>query len=378
MAPTAGTRAIHRRLVATLVAAFGVVGWLVASAPAAHAHAVLEQTTPAAGAVVATAPAQVTLRFGEQVAVQQGSVRVFDPGLHRVDVGGTHHVGGSGSVVGVDLPRTLSAGTYTVTWRVISADSHPVDGSFTFSIGHPSTVEGSVARQNHGSRAVGVLLGVARLVGYAGLVCCVGVGLVLIVLWPAGRRFAKSRRLVWSGWAGPRNEMQRLYIAPMANPWTICGPRVEISRPSALWERRSGPAPCYVNEGPAVAVYQGRVVISFSANGFWSDHYCLGLLSCDLERLLEPAAWSKSNRPAFAPTDELFGTGHNCLLQVPHGPDAGWWNLYHASRQPRREGKTRELFAQPFTWHNGLPALGRPGAQQHEPLPLERLASQVR
>ncbi len=200
-------------------------------------------------------------------------------------------------------------------------------------------------------------------------------GVVVDVELPLGG--GRKLYFVWSGWAGPRNEVQRLYIAPMANPWTISGPRVEISRPSALWERRSGPAPCYVNEGPAVAVYQGRVVISFSANGFWSDHYCLGLLSCDLERLLEPAAWSKSNRPAFAPTDELFGTGHNCLLQVPHGPDAGWWNLYHASRHPGRQGKTRELFAQPFTWHNGLPSLGRPGAQQDEPLPMERLASPV-
>ena len=179
----------------------GISGSLVVMAPAVQAHAVLEQTDPAAGAVVATAPAQVTLRFGEQVAVQPGSVRVFDPHLHRVDVGGTRHIAGRGSVVGVGLPHTLPAGTYTVTWRVISADSHPVDGSFTFSIGHPSTVEGSVAQQNHGSRAVGILLGAARLAGYAGLVCCAGAGLMLLALWPAGRRLAASRRLVWFGWA---------------------------------------------------------------------------------------------------------------------------------------------------------------------------------
>lgn len=186
-----------------------------------------------------------------------------------------------------------------------------------------------------------------------------------------------GRRLyfVWSGWAGATNGMQRIYIAPMENPWTISGPRVEISRPCALWERRSGPTPCYVNEGPAVAVHHGKVVISFSANGFWSDHYCLGLLSCDLERLFEPAAWTKSSRPVFTPTDDLFGTGHNCFTHVPHGPDAGWWNLFHATRRPNRHGKGREIFAQKFTWHNGLPQLGRPGAATLDALRDEHPAS---
>ena len=175
--------------------------WFLASAAPAFAHAVLEQTTPPAGTVVATSPARVSLHFDEQVAIQPGSVRVFDPASHRVDVGGTRHLDSGGSTIGVDLPHTLPAGTYTVTWRVVSADSHPVDGSFTFSIGHPSAVSGDVAAQDHGSAAVGWLLGASRLFGYLGLVSCFGVASVLLMLWPAGRRHASSRRLVWCGWA---------------------------------------------------------------------------------------------------------------------------------------------------------------------------------
>ncbi|HVX83922.1 MAG TPA: glycoside hydrolase family 43 protein [Phycisphaerae bacterium] len=172
-----------------------------------------------------------------------------------------------------------------------------------------------------------------------------------------------GRRLyfVWSGWEGLHNGMQRLFVARMSDPWTITGERVEISRPDASWERRSGPHPCYVNEGPAVAVRGGKVVVGFSANGFWSDDYCVGILSCDVERILDPHAWTKSIAPAFCKTDALFGVGHNCFVKAGDGAEAQWWNVFHAVRRPGRGGKGREIFAQRMGWENGLPALGRPG-----------------
>jgi GH43 family beta-xylosidase len=166
---------------------------------------------------------------------------------------------------------------------------------------------------------------------------------------------------VWSGWEGAGNGMQRLYVARMSDPWTIAGERVEISRPDAAWECRSGPHPCYVNEGPAVAVRAGKVVVGFSANGFWSDDYCVGLLSCDVDRIMDPGAWHKSSGPAFCKTDSLFGVGHNCFVKAGDGADAAWWNVYHAVRKPGRGGKGREIFAQRMTWEGGLPLLGRPG-----------------
>jgi len=117
--------------------------------------------------VLPAAPTQVTLDFGEPVGVEAGAVRVFDDKLHRVDSGDPS---GAGARVGIGLRSGLRAGTYTVTWRVISADSHPVAGGFTFSIGHPSKVIGTVRGESGGSRLVGQLLGAARFAGYAGLV----------------------------------------------------------------------------------------------------------------------------------------------------------------------------------------------------------------
>jgi GH43 family beta-xylosidase len=116
-----------------------------------------------------------------------------------------------------------------------------------------------------------------------------------------------------------------------------------------------------VNEGPAVAVRGGRVVVSFSANGFWSDDYCIGILSCPVEKVMEAGAWTKSRGPAFCKTDAVFGVGHNCFVKVGEGAEAGWWNVYHGVRQPGRGGKGREIFVQRMGWEAGVPVLGRPG-----------------
>jgi GH43 family beta-xylosidase len=168
---------------------------------------------------------------------------------------------------------------------------------------------------------------------------------------------------VWSGWEGTRNGMQNLYVAPMSDPCTISGPRMRISTPDQDWERRSGPNPCYVNEGPAVVLRDGKVIVGYSANGFWSDDYCIGPLSCDVARVMDPTAWHKEARgPAFARTDEIFGVGHHCLVEVPTGDEAGWWMVYHGVRQPGRGGKGREIFAKRIGWSaDGLPVMGRAG-----------------
>ncbi len=184
--------------VAALILLAGVVGVLAIGERPASAHAVLESTSPVDGGVVNTAPRQVSLGFGEPVTVESDSLRVFDDHLHRVDSGKPI---GNGPNVHVALRSGLHAGTYTVTWRVVSADSHPVSGGFTFSIGHPSTVAGTVSGESGGSRLVGILLGAGRLLAYAGVVLGLGTVAVLFAFWPAGRTERRVRLLVWSGLA---------------------------------------------------------------------------------------------------------------------------------------------------------------------------------
>jgi copper transport protein len=117
--------------------AIAVVLAALAVAPSAFAHATLQQSTPGNNSIVRQSPREVTLQFSEAVETAFGSIRVYDCGGTRVDSGKI--VRPSNSSVAVTLDRRLPAGTYTVTWRVISADAHPVAGAFTFHVKSAST-----------------------------------------------------------------------------------------------------------------------------------------------------------------------------------------------------------------------------------------------
>ena len=96
----------------------------------AFSHAVLLQTDPADGAVLNIPPTEVVLTFNEQVQITQLQVlnNSGDP-VHRGEIAGGNETGR------IALAPDLPEGIYTVTWRAISADSHPVRGSFVFGVG---------------------------------------------------------------------------------------------------------------------------------------------------------------------------------------------------------------------------------------------------
>jgi copper transport protein len=171
------------------------------TAAPASAHAMLERTSPGADSVVARAPAAVTVTFSESVTLVPGAVRVYDGALHEVDTGTASHPDGDPTSAGVALAPDLAAGTYTVTWRVVSADSHPVSGGFRFSIGHPGP-SAAPPPADSSDGTVGALLAVTRFVEYAGL-ALLGGAVVLIALRRAGAEPAtlrRARRAVVTGW----------------------------------------------------------------------------------------------------------------------------------------------------------------------------------
>lgn len=171
---------------------------------------------------------------------------------------------------------------------------------------------------------------------------------------------------VWSGWEGAVNDRQNLYLAPMRNPCSLAGPRVEISRPTHPWETRG--APPAVNEGPQVLVRDRRVFLFYSASGSWTDDYCLGMLSASVEaNLLEPASWTKHDKPVLASVAGVHGPGHGSFVKSPD--DREDWLIYHAARH-QGAGWTRLIRAQRLTWTtDGFPRLGLPAAPDR-PIPL--------
>jgi len=181
-----------------------VVGWLVAAvlgAGPALAHATVVSTDPADGSRLGSAPAQVSVRFSEHVTFSSGYLRVVDSKGRRVDSGAVEHPSGDASTVSVGLRQGLPNDSYIVSYRVVSADSHPVGGAFSFVVGNGPLIAstGVVLGGGASDRAVGVAFGVTRWLSFAGLVLLGGLAFLLLC-WPAGRTMPRARRLVWTGW----------------------------------------------------------------------------------------------------------------------------------------------------------------------------------
>ena len=166
----------------------------------ASAHAQLEGSDPHANEVVSTAPQRVTLTFGERVEVARDAIEVFDDHLKRVDLAEVSAVPGDGNQIRVALRPKLGDGTYTVSWHVSSSDTHPVSGTFRFSVGAPSQVTGKVAIPGRNDTA-GLLLGIFRVLGYGGLILGPGALLITLALWPAGLAMRRTRRTLFAGLA---------------------------------------------------------------------------------------------------------------------------------------------------------------------------------
>jgi GH43 family beta-xylosidase len=167
-----------------------------------------------------------------------------------------------------------------------------------------------------------------------------------------------KRYFIWSGWEGTKDVRQDLYIAPMENPWTLSGPRVEISRPTHDWETVGTPT---VNEGPQVLVRDDTAHVVYSASGSWTDDYCLGLLTLKAGGdPLDPRAWAKRPKPVFRGGNGVVSPGHCCFVKSPDGKED--WLVYHAARH-KGAGWARNLRMQRFDWNkDDTPKFGEPAS----------------
>ncbi|MGW9289101.1 copper resistance protein CopC [Streptomyces albidoflavus] len=186
-------------LLAVLLAGLAVL----AGAGSAGAHAALTGSDPQQDSVVEQAPKEVSLTFSEQIAVDEDAIRVLDPAGNRVDTEETpRSLGSGGAQYAVKLRAGLPDGTFTVAYQVVSADSHPVAGAFTFSIGAPSETSAAVPDQASGGGAVGALYGIARYLSYAGFTLLVGGAAFVLACWPRGAAVRPMQRLVAFSWVG--------------------------------------------------------------------------------------------------------------------------------------------------------------------------------
>jgi copper transport protein len=184
-------------LAAALALAAALV--LLAGSPAA-AHATLVGSDPVSGSQLDEAPEQVQLRFTERVTVApdgvqlrgaDGSVVATEPAAPAADDPAT---------VVLQIPADLADGSYVVSYRVVSADSHPVAGALVFGVGVPAASLDEVELSDE-DPVVAAVFAVSRWTGYAGLALLAGALVVLGWVWPGGWANRRARRVVAAGWA---------------------------------------------------------------------------------------------------------------------------------------------------------------------------------
>lgn len=101
--------------------------------PLAGAHAFLDHAEPAVGSTVHGAPAQIKLWFTQRLEPAFSTIQVLDRSGSRVDKGDHQVDYADAELLRVSVPQ-LTPGTYRVTWRVLSVDTHVTEGDFTFDV----------------------------------------------------------------------------------------------------------------------------------------------------------------------------------------------------------------------------------------------------
>jgi len=130
---------------------------------------------------------------------------------------------------------------------------------------------------------------------------------------------------IWAQKVGTVNGISNLYIAELETPTKLKTVQVLLTTPDYDWERDGG---FWVNEGPAVLKYNGKLFVTFSASATGAC-YCMGMLTADEDAdLLDPRSWDKDRYPVLT-TDvslKVYGPGHNCFVK---GDDGEQLTLLH-------------------------------------------------
>jgi copper transport protein len=163
---------------------------LAAASEGAHAHAVLEESTPADGAALESAPDRVTLRFNEPVRVM--SLRLVDESGQATPLAQDPET--PPDRVEAPLPL-LSPGSYVVSWRLLSLDGHPVGGAAFFTLGTALRLADPGAMVRAAETPVGLRMAqlVVRALTYACALLASGLALFLVLF---GRYTAVDPRAV--------------------------------------------------------------------------------------------------------------------------------------------------------------------------------------
>ena len=183
--------------VLALLGAWAVLA--VGGATPALAHATVAGSDPAESSRLTAVPTKVTITFSEDVGIGAGFLKVVDGKGNTVSTGSATS---NGRDVSVAMGSGLGDGSYIVSYRVTSADSHPIDGAYAFVVGDGPLVAATGSVLGGGTDGVvSDVFTVARWISFVGIVLFGGLAF-LVLCWPRGRVDPRARKLIWYGWWG--------------------------------------------------------------------------------------------------------------------------------------------------------------------------------
>lgn len=147
---------------------------------------------------------------------------------------------------------------------------------------------------------------------------------------------------------------QCIYITEMKNPYTFKTDEngnnnaVMLSRPQRSWEKQGW----WVNEGPAVLYKGEKIYIVYSASGYSSGGYCLGMLTLNNNDVMKKSSWSKSFGKVFGKGNGLYHTGHCSFLCRENGEI---YMVYHATDNPDFAAKRRCTYIKKLEFFGDYP-----------------------
>ena len=189
------------RTAALLLALSACLLVIAAIAPSALAHAQLQGTSPVSGSTVAREPSEVIFKFNQNVGGTLGAVRVYNAQGEQVDDLDVSHPEAQEHWMGVGLKPGLPDGTYTATYRVISADTHIVYGGLVFNLGHAGTTPkftvASLIEKNKSGEATEVAFGVVRGLDYITIALLLGGLVFVLAAWLPGFAAVAGSEAEW-------------------------------------------------------------------------------------------------------------------------------------------------------------------------------------
>ena len=186
---------VGRRTTAFAITLSIVAIGLLAGGTTASAHAELLSSFPGNQELLVESPAEIALQFTEGVDPIEPGIRLVDAAGNDVEIGAVSQAAGA-ERMRASVPTTLDDGTYVVAWQAVSADSHRVRGSFTFSVGVPSAVTPGVLDGlfdgGSDTSSESLVLGIGRFLSFAGVGLLVGGLVMALALTPSA---VQSRRV---------------------------------------------------------------------------------------------------------------------------------------------------------------------------------------